>query len=387
MEPKKDNKPVKFMLVAMMVLVSGLSVFAYPPDNAAVLYYKAFMLYQVDDTMNSMLNDLKGEIEVDEKVKEFVKKNEKVIQILLYASNIDYCDWGVNFNEGYEEEIPHIFKMRELSRPVLAKARILAQEGDYKTALMHCISAYKMGKHTGDLNLISYMVGISVIVSANGCINDILSNMPVDLELLSLLRSELVKIDSIPFSMKSAVAGEYEAGKASMTPDKINYLVQMCIEDDAVKEKILASVAADNQFLADSSQYWNDHMKQVAAACDLPYLQAYLKLEQLSQRPGKEANGSPKANLIAVCAPVFHKAFSLSARLGSHCNAIKAAIEIYMIKAKTGQLPDNLPASLPKDLFSGKDFKYEKKSDGFVLSCQGMDLAKNETYQFEFKVK
>jgi len=46
-----------------------------------------------------------------------------------------------------------------------------------------------------------------------------------------------------------------------------------------------------------------------------------------------------------------------------------------------------LPAELPGDLFSGKDFQYEKTTEGFILRCQGEDLYKNEVYEYEFKVK
>ena len=41
---------------------------------------------------------------------------------------------------------------------------------------------------------------------------------------------------------------------------------------------------------------------------------------------------------------------------------------------------------MPKDLFSGKDFKYEKTSDGFILKCPGKDLFKDEAYEYEFKI-
>ena len=45
------------------------------------------------------------------------------------------------------------------------------------------------------------------------------------------------------------------------------------------------------------------------------------------------------------------------------------------------------PAGLPPDLFSGRDFQYEKTKDGFVLRCQGKDLSKDKIYEYEFKVK
>jgi len=51
-------------------------------------------------------------------------------------------------------------------------------------------------------------------------------------------------------------------------------------------------------------------------------------------------------------------------------NSLKAAVELYLIIAKTGQLPEELPDDLPKDPYTGKDFLYERTDDGFVLACQ-----------------
>ena len=58
-----------------------------------------------------------------------------------------------------------------------------------------------------------------------------------------------------------------------------------------------------------------------------------------------------------------------------------------MIRARTGKLPDSLPAGLPKDLFSGKDFIYEKTEEGVILRCQGKDMEIDEIHEYEFKVK
>jgi hypothetical protein len=92
--------------------------------------------------------------------------------------------------------------------------------------------------------------------------------------------------------------------------------------------------------------------------------------------------------LTNILAPSTQRIFSLATRYKTHNNAIKTAIEIYLIKAKTGKLPDVLPAGLPGDLFSDKPFIYEKTSEGFTLRCQGKDLSKDESpYEYKFKVK
>ena len=85
--------------------------------------------------------------------------------------------------------------------------------------------------------------------------------------------------------------------------------------------------------------------------------------------------------------PALSRIASLDIRNRTHFNAVKTALNLYIIRAKTGQLPDELPADMPKDMFSGEEFEYEKTNDGFVLRCQGKDLSKDEIYQYEFKVK
>jgi len=72
--------------------------------------------------------------------------------------------------------------------------------------------------------------------------------------------------------------------------------------------------------------------------------------------------------ITKVLLPPVSKMFSHSIRFKTYNNAIRVAIELYLIKAKTTDLPDKLPIGLPKDLFSGKDFEYEKTADGFVIS-------------------
>jgi hypothetical protein len=66
-------------------------------------------------------------------------------------------------------------------------------------------------------------------------------------------------------------------------------------------------------------------------------------------------------------------------------NATKAGVEICIIRAKTGQLPDALPAGLPKDMFSGEDFEYERKDGGFILRCRAKDLQQDKIHEYEFK--
>ena len=67
-------------------------------------------------------------------------------------------------------------------------------------------------------------------------------------------------------------------------------------------------------------------------------------------------------------------------------NCTKAAVELYLIMAKTGQLPEKLPENLPEDPFTGRDLLYRKRDYGFVLGCQS-DIFKRGKERFAFIIK
>ncbi len=389
MKTIKSRKVTTAILAVLMLLVSAASVLAYPPDNAAILYYKAFMLYQADDEMNDMLlRFAKGRIELNEKIEEFVNKNRQIVNTVLDASEIKYCDWGLDYSQGTEVLLPPLHKLRQLLGLVLADARIPAQRGDYKTALGRCISVHKMARHLNERPVILYIVGIAFNAVANDCIIQILSDMPPDIEILTWLKSQLAHINEQSFSIKPTLRWKRQAGIISMSPEKISDAVQSGLDDGPFKERVLKRIlAADEQFYDRNREYWNRYMDAVEAAFDLPSPQGYVKLKKLDEELTKEFSKNPDSTLTSILFTTWQRIYNLSIRWNTHSNALKSAIEIYIIKAKTGKLPDALPAGLPGDLFSGKSFLYEKTANGFILRCQSKDLEKDEIYKYEFKVK
>ena len=105
----------------------------------------------------------------------------------------------------------------------------------------------------------------------------------------------------------------------------------------------------------------------------------------------KEYGSDPAAGHIILWsgadAGQISDGYSMQVRDIACFNALKAAIEIYLIKAKTGKLPNELPDYLPKDPYTGKGFDYETTEDGFVLHCKGENFYKRLSRFLEFKVK
>ena len=368
------------ILSAIVFFLTVGCAYSYPPDNAAVLYYKAAMLYEVDSNMADMLADLqKDNIKVNDKIKEFVKKNRLIINTVLDASEVKNCDWGMDYSQGINTLMPSLGNFKKLTYLIIADAKILAKDGNYEAALSRCMSLYKMARHINDRIYVSYLVGISINGIINNCVMQIMADMPQDMQSLTRLKNQLIEIDSIPFSVKPAVLGERDAALLFMTKEQLPDVVRLCELDKSI-------LSLDENMIERNREYFKNYYAGVIAAFDMPYVQGYAAFTDLEEKMKKDAN-NPDAMLAVILSPAVQKIFSLSKRFETHNNAIKTAIELYMIKAKTGKLPDTLPADLPGDLFSGKPFIYEKTAEGFILRCQGQDLPKKETYEYKFKVK
>ena len=378
-------KNSKLALAVVVLFLSAPYAYSYPPNNAAVLYYKAAVLYEVDDEMANMLADLqKGEIEVNDKIREFVEKNRSIINTVLDAAEVKNCDWGMDFSQGVAMEMPPLGSMRKIARLIIADAKILAKDGRYGPAIYHCMGLYKMERHINDRIYISYLVGLAINGMTNDCLIQIISDMPQHAQNMTRLKNDLLKIDGIPFSVKPAILGEREAVLIFMTPEQLPDIVKLCEVDKAVMEKIYS---LDKAAIARNREYHKNHVACLIDAFDMPYVEGYTVIKELHKKMKEDVKSDPDLFLTELLEPAVDRIFTLSKRFKTHNNAIKTAIELYLIKARMGKLPSELPAGLPKDLFSGKDFEYKKTADGFILRCQGKDLGKDETYEYEFKVK
>jgi len=366
---------------------------AYPPDNAAVLYYRAFLIMkEPGEDVKEMMYDLRqGKIKSNDEIKQSLEENRRTIELLETAAEIPNCDWGRDDSRGFDLLLPELAKIRLTAFLLTAKAQILSENGDHKAALNKCLTIHKMANHVGEDLLISYLIATSLNSLANKHIAEVLSEMPEDLETLTWLKRRIVSISGNVASIKAAMIKEKEIAMHEIRKEKIDVILES-MGDEMLNDRTNANAIekirkGDDKFFRDSRYYYSNVMTDAIVALDLPYLQSHKILEALNDRIQKEAKENPAAILTAILTPAATRICSVGTKNMTFFNAIKVALDIYVVKAKTGQLPDKLPAGLPKDLFSGKDFKYEKTKDGFVLSCRGKDLDKNETYKYEFKVK
>ena len=417
-----DYKIKKRLIISVLftICLPGRLVMAQTTDNAALLYYQAFMLYtDPGEEIRVKLNDIvRGRAEPDEQVEQYIEGQQYIINTVVTAADIKNCDWGIDYSVGLELKLPYIQNIRPVAWLVINDAKILAKHGQYEKALQRCLTIHKMARHVAKGQLISVLVGGSLVEMANNCIRDILSEMPLDVTILEQLKTELAKINKEPFRLSESLKLEYVQIEPELTIDRIqklidifrepvtvlkssNYTPKPLTEDEKKQrekqrekqrkiEEIINERLSniDEEFIEGNKQYLKKlYLEDVPAAFELNYEQAYKKIIEIEQRTKNDLMTNPDATLEALVNPPYKTIYSKITVNNNFTNALRAAIEIYIRKAETGQLPDELPVGLPKDLFSGKDFKYEKTDEGFILRCQGKDIEKDKIHEYEFKVK
>lgn len=386
------NSSLTMAVCAVLALFASTPLaFAQPTDNAALLYYQAILLYEKpDSTMDKMISDfLSDKIKASEAIRQYVEKNRKVIDFIVRASDMPNCNWGYDYSQGLELAMPNLAQLRQVSYLIQTEAKLLAEKGDYQTALDRSLSMHKMALHTVDRTIVGYLVAIAISGRANTAIQNILRDTPEDSQVLNRLKEQLIHIeDKFPL-LRDFMGYEAEACVATMQKDKAQMILNTVFEGDSFDPNTAKRILeADEEFFERGRDCYTRHMNGVQAVLDTPisYPQTYEKLLELGEKLAKEAE-KKDAPLAIIFAPAVNRIYSLSVRGKTHSNAVRAAVDIYLVKAKAGKLPDSLPAGLPKDLFSGRDFEYEKTARGFILRCRGKDLSKNEIYEYKFEVK
>jgi hypothetical protein len=249
-----------------------------------------------------------------------------------------------------------------------------------------------MGIHLGDDIILQKVVGSGIGGLADRRIAEILPQVLNDTEMLQWIRTQLADISSRYPSIGTAVGSDAILVGNSLNREVIlemaNHSTEVLSKDEMDKLNQILNKHNDNEFYARLREYHQSVMSRARIAYDLPYPQAKQKLEDLCGEIKNAAKEKPEAYIAQFLLPEqdFYRVLSTETNHKTRLNAVLAGIDVYLIKAKTGKLPDELPEGLPKDMFSGKDFLYEKTDAGFILTGQSKDLDKDIVQKYEFKI-
>lgn len=375
------TRKLSLLILATATILTSVAI-AYPPDNAAVLYYQTFLTYekvegQLADDLSSVVN---GKIEPTEEVIKLVKGQHRTIATMTTASLIKKCDWGHNYAEGFDMLLPGLSDMRNITRIVLADAVIKAKDGNYKTAIDRCITVYRMSRHVKDQVLINNLVGIAMEAMATSVLQEVLPQAASDTNQLNKLKVALDDIavdhNKLVLSMKT----EVDSVTKHATPEQIAQTVIEATGSDAKLSDL------DKDIPAKGVAYYKEQVEQIINALQLPYSEAVAEINKIEAKMSADNNNKPEAMFANALMPAVAKVLAVSVKSDTDLNAMRTAIEIYLSKAATGNLPNTLPTGMPRDLFSNKDFTYSKTKDGFNLQSQGKNKKTGNPEVYEFKL-
>ena len=381
---------IRTLFAAAFLSLTALS-FAYPPDNAALIYYKCMVNFNLpEDPLGDQLRDAaKGEIEVNDQIQQYLKEKKLLINALQTASEIPTCDWGLDFSQGLALELPYLATMRQFTYIMLADAQLKKQEGQSQEAMNQCLVVLRMAGHVGNDTFISYLVGTAMSTLTYDAMGDVLSAMPPDKTFLIELQRELKLPEYNVLNIKTPLLNEsrYMAAEILRLDEKKEEILKQLDPPKEIQKDLLLLLEADPEFLQASADYYQQFFDLYMDALDLPYEQALEKFDALENKPQQDYEaGKKEAFASCLLAPATTKVYGIDIRRRTHQNAIYTALEVYRYYALKGALPPKLPPTAPKDLYSGRPFAYEPAAEGFILRCNEKDRSKDQIWEYDFQI-
>ncbi len=366
------------------------------PDNAALLYYQAFALHPEPDSDTYRLLDgvLRG-AEPTAQVRAYLNLEDtrETIRVAEAATQIPDCSWGIMRSHGvYGLMLKTVLgQLRQLAFLLEVDARTLAADRDYRAALERSLSIRRLAQHIADEAVLGYLLSLSLHERSFLCIQHVLGSVPPDTDILTWLQGQLSTVQGAPPLPGRAMEIHLDDTLEflSMHPELLTTWrenVSKLIEDESAKEEILS--LTDEELLERAKESYAKFLASVnrVMGSNMPYQQKYGELQRLMQELDDHAIDDPVGILSWYMLDDVVKFHDIYVRGIANYNALRTAIEIYLMKAETGQLPEILPPDLPGDPFSGRDFEYEATSQGFVLRCREKEIGANEIWEYGFVV-
>jgi len=251
----------------------------------------------------------------------------------------------------------------------------------------------RLAQHIVDEGIAGYLIAIPLHGRSFRCIQDVLNSVSLEPEVLRWVQAQLSAVQGAPPSPGRAMEitmddnlefyHAYPEALARWRQD-----VSARIGDESARQEF--AKLTDEEFLVRARELGSSFLSSVnrIIGSEMPYGQKYEELQELKVE-WPDQGGDPNAVLSEDMRDKVDdvlKYHDIYVRSLANFNALRAAIEIYLVEAESGLLPEMLPPHLPEDPFSGQDFEYEKTSQGFVLRCRQKEIGEDKLWAYDFRV-
>ena len=275
-----------FITLAAVIVASPALAIPPDPDNAALLYYQAFLsLAQLSDEARGHIGDVaRGETPPDKQVRQDIAKCAGATESAEAAAKVPACNWGVRYSQGFSVLMPQMAQMRHLTFVLIADARIRAADGNYKSAFERCLMTVTFARHIGDDTLISYLVSRSVRGRAYKCMQDVMGRAAGDAKLLQWLKDELAKSGTETLSPVRPLEIERDIASDLMRIENVEKLAQVLAGFGGKISATEIAKKADEKTIEQARRICTERINSAMTimSTSMPYEQAETQLKQLS---------------------------------------------------------------------------------------------------------
>ncbi len=383
-------------------------------ENAALLYHHALLAYDEPDPCTArVLNTVSRGGPPDTRVRVYLGRSLPTIELAQIASQMPQCHWGPMQAGEQQLDLNLGIPLRQLGRLLDADARTLAADGHYRSALARCLTLRRLAHHTGAETYNLYSISQSIHTLALLATVQVLSTGSLDARTLTWLKTQLAAAPGTPFEPAQALHRWRDTelqfwrtrpqGRAftrdlvlAKVPDPNDRRDLALLTDDQLQvialqaeRKVpgLYGISAPPQLLERAQQacdtYLNSALQIMKA--DLSYREKHAQLQALVDLLDERAVAGDPIAILSEAPKVVELYHRLLVRNATYDNLVTAAIEILLVKARTGYPPQTLPRGLPKDLYTNRDFGYERIDKGFLLRFDPDNLSRVQVRQFEFR--
>jgi hypothetical protein len=314
-------------------------------------------------------------------VEQFLAQYDGTVQATLTAAKADgECRLFVEFDDGFSALLPHVQKMRALSRLMLLRGRVAMVQGDSERAVESVEAQFEVSRALDhQLILVGYLVRLATSGLALRETVRLLNELDLSAEQLARLKAH-VETQDFQAGLVKSLQGERGLGYHMFShPEQF---------DMAAGEFTNKAKPGEGQVTraADCLVYLELHRDMQAAARE-PFpaaLDQAAQVEMQLQLLAGNKNPLHRYNHLftLLIMPATGKAFEAAGRNLALRDLVRCAIAARQYQAANGELPKSLAKSLaaheflpavPADPFDGQPLRVVAGDDGLTFYSIGRD--------------
>ena len=146
-------------------------------SNAALQYHHAWILLEPVlefDGLSDEEREAAEHGELPEAYSAILESEQDNIRLLIEATELDHCDFGIQYEKGIEATMAHLSLMRSSSRLLMADHRRLV-DVDTDSAVQRLAAAIRLGEHASRSSfIIGSLVGVAIVESARSATQELI---------------------------------------------------------------------------------------------------------------------------------------------------------------------------------------------------------------------